>query len=78
MGPARFLCPWNSPGKNAGVGSHFLLQEIFPTQGLNPGLLFGRRILYHGATWETYTDDEDLEHTLHPLAVHALTGESFM
>ena len=26
-------------GKNAGVGSHFLLQRIFPTQGLNPGLL---------------------------------------
>ena len=27
------------PGKNTGVGSHFLLQEIFPTQGLNPCLL---------------------------------------
>ena len=25
------LCPWNSPGKNAGVGCHFLLQRIFPT-----------------------------------------------
>ena len=22
--PARFLCPWNSPGKNPGVGCHFL------------------------------------------------------
>ena len=31
--PARFLCPWNSPGKNTGVGCHFLLQGIFPTQG---------------------------------------------
>ena len=30
------LCPWNSPGKNTGVGSHSLLQGIFPTQGLNP------------------------------------------
>ena len=28
-------------------GSHSLLQEIFPTQGLNPGLLYGRHILYH-------------------------------
>ena len=28
-----------SPGKNTGVGSHFLLQRIFPTQGLNPCLL---------------------------------------
>ena len=32
------LCPWNSLGKNTGVGSHFILQGIFPTQGSNPGL----------------------------------------
>ena len=38
---------WNSPGKNAGVGSHSLLQGIFPTQGLNQGLLHYRQILYH-------------------------------
>ena len=37
--PARLLCPWGSPGKNTGVGCHFLLQEIFPTQGLNLCLL---------------------------------------
>ena len=30
---ARLLCPWDSPGKNSGVGSHSLLQGIFPTQG---------------------------------------------
>ena len=30
---------WNSPGQNTGVGSCSLLQGIFPTQGLNPGLL---------------------------------------
>ena len=30
---ACLLCPWNSPGKNSGC--HFLLQGIFPTQGLN-------------------------------------------
>ena len=30
---ARLLCPWNSPGKNTGVGSHSLLQGIFPNQG---------------------------------------------
>ena len=40
--PARFLCSWNSPSKNIGVGSHFLLLGIFPTQGPNLGLL-----LYH-------------------------------
>ena len=44
---ATFLCPWNSPGKNTGVGCHSLLQGIFPTQGLNPGLLYHRLILYH-------------------------------
>jgi len=37
---------WNSPGQNIGVGSRSLLQGIFPTQGLNPGLLHCRRILY--------------------------------
>ena len=41
----RFLCPWNSPGKNAGVGSHSLFQGIFPTQGLNPRILHCRQIL---------------------------------
>ena len=45
--PARLLCPWDSPGKNTGVVSHFLLQGIFPTQGSNPGLPHCRRILYH-------------------------------
>ena len=34
------------PGKDTGVGRHFLLQGIFPTQGSNPGLLHCRQILY--------------------------------
>ena len=38
--------PWNFPGQNIGVGSLSLLQGIFPTQGLNPGLLHCRWILY--------------------------------
>ena len=33
------LCPWDSPGKNTGVGCHFLLQGIFLTQGSNLHLL---------------------------------------
>ena len=37
--PARLLCPWDFPGKNIGEGCHFLLQGIFPTQGLNTHLL---------------------------------------
>ena len=41
------LRPWDSPGKNTGVGCHFLLQGIFPTQGSNPGLLLCRHTPYH-------------------------------
>ena len=37
------------PGKNTGVGGHSLLQGIFPTQGLSPGLRHCKRILYHWA-----------------------------
>ena len=32
---ARLLCSWNLPSKNAGVGCHYLLQGIFPTEGSN-------------------------------------------
>ena len=35
------------PGQNTGVGCHALLQRIFPTQGLNPGLPHCRQVLYH-------------------------------
>ena len=44
--PARFLCPWDFPGKNTGVGFHFLLQGIFLTQGSNPSLLHCMLFLY--------------------------------
>ena len=47
MYPIRLLCPWNSPGKNTGVGCHSCLQGIFLTRGLNLGLLHCRQILYH-------------------------------
>ena len=36
--PARLLCPWDSPGKNTGVGCHALLQGIFLIQESNPCL----------------------------------------
>ena len=38
MEPTRLLCPWNFPGKNTGLGSHFLLQEIFPSPALTGGV----------------------------------------
>ena len=43
--PARLLCLWDFPGNNTGVGCHFLLQGIFPTQGSNPGLPHCRQML---------------------------------
>ena len=44
--PHGLYSPWNSPGKNTGVGSLSLLQQIFPTQESNQGLLHCRQILY--------------------------------
>ena len=48
--------PWNFPGKNTGVGCHFLLQGIFPIQESDPhvlGLLHYRWILYYWDTGES-------------------------
>ena len=44
--PTRLLHPWDFPGKNTGVGCHFFLQGIFPTQGLNLDLPHCRQTLY--------------------------------
>ena len=59
--PVRLLCPWGSPGKNTRMCSHSLLQGIFLSQGLNPGLLLCRQILYHlshqGSLFITSTKD---------------------
>ena len=41
----------DSPGKNTGEGCHSLLQGIFPTKGLNLGLLHCRQILYCLSHW---------------------------
>ena len=54
--PHGLYSPWNSPGQNTGVGSLSLLQGIFPTQGLNPGLPCCRWILYSKATREAFLD----------------------
>ena len=53
--PARLLCPWDFPGKNTGVGCHFLLQRNITNQGLNLCLLHGRQILDYWATREACT-----------------------
>ena len=54
--PARLLCPWDSPGKNTGVGCRSLLQGIFSTQGSHPGLLHCRGLFTAWATKEGLTN----------------------
>ena len=44
--PHRLCSPWKSPGQNTEMGSHSLLQGIFPTQGSDPGLPHCRWVLY--------------------------------
>ena len=44
--PHGLYSPWNSLGQNTQMGSHSLLQGIFPTQGSNPGLPHCRQTLY--------------------------------
>ena len=54
-----FATPWNSPGKNTGVGCHFLLQRIFPARGSNPCLLCHwqwQADSYHCVTWASLWD----------------------
>ena len=68
--------PWNSPGQNTTVGSPSLLQEIFPTQGLNPALPQCRRILYQlshkGSPWYWNTFLNKCSHVIHHFNVHFL------
>ena len=62
--PARFLCPWDCPGKTTGVGCRFLLQGIFLTRGSNPHLLHllpwqaGSLPLHHPRKWPQYVHTE--------------------
>ena len=47
---ARLLCPYDSPGKNTGLGCNALLQRMFLTQGSNLCLVstcICRQVLYH-------------------------------
>ena len=57
--PWTIYSPWNSPGQNTGVGSLSLLHGVFSIQGLNPGLLHCRQILYqqsHQGSPNLYAD----------------------
>ena len=46
LGTVAYQDPLDSPGKSTGAGCHFLVQGIFPTQGLNLGLPLCRQTLY--------------------------------
>ena len=63
--PSRLLCPQNSPGQNTGVGSHSLLQGIFPTQELNWGLpeLAGRFFTIWATRKETHNTHQLIKGT---------------
>ena len=53
----KLLCPWDSSGKNTGVGCHALLQGIFPIRGLNPRLMslaLACAFFTTNTTWEAY------------------------
>ena len=45
--PSRLLGPWNSPGKNTGVGGHLLLDGNLPNLGIESGTPALQWILYH-------------------------------
>ena len=58
--PTRLPCPRDFSGKNTGGGCHFLLQGIFPTQGLNPHLLHWQAgSLPHRATREAQEENRE-------------------
>ena len=64
--PHGLYSSWNSPGQNAGVGSLSLLQGIFPTLGLNPGLPHAGRFFTSWATREVYSQNHgsDWDHSV--------------
>ena len=63
--------PWNSPGQNTGVGSRFLLQGIFPTQGLNPSLPHYRWILYQLSRQRSH-ETRQIQHTKSKLQAYII------
>ena len=78
--PTRIPIPSDFPGKNTAMGSQFLLQGIFPTQGSNPGLPHCRQMLYHLShirpnLWITFPPKTHFEYTQEqePLAAGILS-----
>ena len=74
------LCPWDLPGKNTGVGCHFLLQGIFPTQGSNPHLLLRRQILYAKPLGDPQVQKNEIGPFLYNILLfsHQVMSDSFV
>ena len=76
----------DSPCKNTGEGCHALLQGIFPTQGLNPGLLHCRQILYRLSyqgsprilQWVAYPFSRRSSHPRNQTRVSCIAGGFFI
>ena len=83
--PHGLYSPWTSPGQNTGVGSCSLLQGIFPTQGLKPGIPHCRQILYqlsHQGSprileWVDYSFSRGSSHPRNWTRVSLIAGGSF-
>ena len=61
--PTRLFCPWGSPGKNTGVGCHFLLQRIFLILGISVGIYEKKfdlvKIMEHFYSYELLLQKKD-------------------
>ena len=79
--PTRLLCPWNSPGKNTGVGCHSLLQGTLPNPGIKPMSLMSPglagRFFITSAAWEVHVTNVCVSpFPLHSLEITFLEGWS--
>ena len=83
--PHGLHSPWNSPGQNTGMGSLFLFQGIFPTQGSNPGLPHSGQIPYqlsHKGSprtqeWSAYPFSSGLSRRRNQTGVSCIAGRFF-
>ena len=82
--PHGLYSPWNSPGQNTGMGCLSFFQEIFPTQGSNPGLPHCRQILHQVShkgsprilEWVAYLFSRDLPNPVIEPGSPALQADS--
>ena len=74
--PTRLPHPWDSPGKNTGVGCHFIFKGIFMTQGLNPHILHSSSVQFSSVAQSCPTLCNPMNHSTPGLPVHHQLLES--